>query len=164
MPQKCFMCGASISQGILCEKCDKPRKSKSIAIAIDKPEPAAAAPPTPRPTPKPTPPPVTVTQPRSDETTAVALDAFPKAPILPFPVESASPALTSVVSLLIAAAVPAVLLAADRSVKFVSDDATKLFNAAQSDMKSLKFIEQQIGAPVGELSVPATSGVVPGFP
>lgn len=159
MPQKCFMCGASISQGILCEKCDKPRKSKSIAITVDKPEPVAAAPPTPRPTPKPTPPPVIVTQPRSDETTAVALDAFPKAPILPFPVESASPALTSVVSLLIAAAVPAVLLAADRSVKFVSDDATKLFNAAQSDMKSLKFIEQQIGAPVGELSVPATAGV-----
>jgi signal transduction histidine kinase len=153
------MCGASISQGILCEKCDKPRKPKAEA-APKSPEPAA--PPAPRPTPKPpaapVSAPVTVTQ-RTGETAAVALDAFPKAPVLPFPVESASPALTSVVSLLIAAAVPAVLLGADRSVKFVSDDATKLFNAAQAEMKSLKFIEQQIGIRVGELSVPATSGI-----
>jgi hypothetical protein len=162
MPQKCFMCGTSIQQGILCEKCDKPRKGKSIAVKVDdKPEPApasqpppAAAPPTPRPTPKSSP------AATPSAATAVALeDAFPKAPILPFPVESASPALTSVVSLLIAAAVPSVLLASDRSVKFVSDDATKLFNAAQSDMKSLKFIEQQIGMNVGELSVPATAGI-----
>ena len=159
MPQKCFMCGAAISQGILCDKCDKPRKSKSSAATPAVVETAAAAPPVARPTPKPASAPVTVTPPRSNETTAVALDAFPKAPVLPFPVESASPALTSVVSLLIAAAVPSVLLGADRSVKFVSDDATKLFNAAPSDMKSLKFVEQQIGVPVGELSVPATSGV-----
>ena len=161
MPQKCFMCGTQISQGILCEKCDKPRKSKSSASheAVEVPAAPPPAPPAPRPTPKPAPPQVMVSQPRSDETTAVALDAFPKAPVLPFPVESASPALTRVVSLLIAAAVPAALLGADRSVKFVSEDATKLFNAAQSDMKSLKFIEQEIGTRVGELSVPATSGV-----
>src|SRR3954451_9759115 len=159
MPQKCFMCGAAIAQGILCEKCDKPRKSKSSAATPAVVETPVTPPPVARPTPKPASSPVTVTPPRSNETTAVALDAFPKATVLPFPVESASPALTSVVSLLIAAAVPAVLLGADRSVKFVSDDATKLFNAAQSDMKSLKFVEQQIGVPVGELSVPATSGV-----
>src|SRR5436305_6726564 len=159
MPQKCFMCGAAIAQGILCDKCDKPRKSKSSAATPAVVETPVAPPPVARPTPKPASSPVTVTQPRSNETTAVALDAFPKAPVLPFPVESASPALTSVVSLLIAAAVPSVLLGSDRSVKFVSDDATKLFNAAQSDMKSLKFVEQQIGVPVGELSVPATSGV-----
>ena len=162
------MCGNSISQGILCEKCDKPRKIKADAPAKS-PEPevapvAAAAPPAPRPTPIPPPAPpvsapVTMTQRSGGENTAVALDAFPKAPVLPFPVESASPALTSVVSLLIAAAVPAVLLGSDRSVKFVSDDATKLFNAAPSDMKSVKFIEQSIGIRVGELSVPATSGV-----
>jgi hypothetical protein len=156
------MCGSSIQQGILCEKCDKPRKGKSIAVKVDdRPAPApapqpppAAAPPVPRPTPKSSP------SATPAAATAVALeDAFPKAPLLPFPVESASPALTSVVSLLIAAAVPSVLLASDRSVKFVSDDATKLFNSAQSDMKSLKFIEQQIGMNVGELSVPATAGI-----
>ena len=28
MAQKCFMCGAAIARGILCEKCDKPRKPK----------------------------------------------------------------------------------------------------------------------------------------
>ncbi len=79
--------------------------------------------------------------------------------MLPFPVESASPALTSVVSLVIASAVPAVLLGADRAVKFVSDEATKLFGASQSDMKSLKFIEQQIGSRIGALSVPTMAGL-----
>jgi len=28
MASKCFMCGAAISEGILCEKCDKPRRAK----------------------------------------------------------------------------------------------------------------------------------------
>ncbi len=159
MPQKCFMCGSQITQGILCEKCDKPRK-KGGSIAVTAP-PEVVERPAPPPAPKPAAPPLQMTAPpRSSETTAVALeDAFPKAPVLPFPVESASPALTSVVSLLIAAAVPSVLLGSDRGVKFVSDDATKLFNAAQSDLKSLKFIEQQIGIPIGELSVPTTAGV-----
>src|SRR6185369_16053633 len=126
MPQKCFMCGAAISQGILCEKCDKPRKSTRSSAPAQ--EPVAPSPaPAPAPAAAPAPPPVSRPAPMTTSApvtvTAVALDAFPKAPVLPFPVESASPALTSVVSLLIAAAVPAVLLGADRSVKFVSDDA-----------------------------------------
>ena len=31
MASKCFMCGAAITKGILCEKCDKPRKPKAEA-------------------------------------------------------------------------------------------------------------------------------------
>ena len=33
MAQKCFMCGAAIAQGILCEKCDKPRKKLALSGA-----------------------------------------------------------------------------------------------------------------------------------
>jgi len=61
--------------------------------------------------------------------------------------------------LLIATAVPAVLLGADKTVKFVSDEATKLFGASQTEMKSLKFIEQQIGTRIGALSVPTMAGL-----
>lgn len=90
---------------------------------------------------------------------AVALDPFPKAPVVPFPVESASLAITSVVNLLVAAGVPAILLGHDRSVKYVSDEAKKLFDAPQSDLSNLRFLESKTGIRVGELSVPATAGI-----
>jgi hypothetical protein len=90
---------------------------------------------------------------------AVALDPFPKAPVVQFPMESASLAITSIVNLLVASGVPTVLLGADRSVKFVSDEAKKLFDAPQSDLQSLKFIEAKTGLRIGELSLPATAGI-----
>ncbi|HEY8713490.1 MAG TPA: hypothetical protein VIM68_11510, partial [Thermoanaerobaculia bacterium] len=84
------MCGREISAGILCEKCDKPRRR------VEPPTPAAVA--------------AEVSgSPQKHEThNAHALDPFPKAPVLPFPVESASPAVTSVVDLLVAAGVPSI--------------------------------------------------------
>src|ERR1700745_2350675 len=119
---KCFMCGASIAQGILCEKCDKPRRPKQQETARE------VAPPPPPPSPAPTPsmpaPNVQATAP------AVELDPFPKAPVLAFPIESASPAITSVVNLLVVSGVPSIFVAADRTVKFVSDEAKKLFDAS----------------------------------
>src|ERR1051326_5983843 len=130
---KCFMCGTSISQGILCEKCDKPRRPKNEDVAPE-PPPARAvegggatgggATRTPQP-----PPP------------AVEVDPFPKAPVLTFPIESASPAITSVVNLLVVAGVPSIFVAADRTVKFVSEEAKKLFDASQQELSNLKFIE-----------------------
>ena len=90
---------------------------------------------------------------------AVALDPFPKAPVVPFPYESASLAITSVVNLLVAAGVPAILLGHDRSVKYVSDEAKKLFDAPQSDLSNLRFLESKTGIRIGELSVPATAGI-----
>lgn len=142
------MCGAAISEGILCEKCDKPRKprakTESGTTAVPPPEPPKSAPPA-----------------RSSAATApaVAPDAFPKAPVVPFPVESASLAITSVANVLIAAGVASIVLAPDRSVKFVTSQAKKLFGVAQSDLGTVKQIEALAGLHIGELSVPATSAL-----
>ncbi|HEV8431870.1 MAG TPA: HAMP domain-containing sensor histidine kinase [Thermoanaerobaculia bacterium] len=87
------------------------------------------------------------------------IDPFPKAPVVPFPVEAATPAITSIVSLLMVAGVPSILVAPDRSVKYVSDDAKKLFDATQADLGSLQTIEAHIGIRIGPLSTPATAGL-----
>jgi len=90
---------------------------------------------------------------------APAVDPFPKAPVVPFPVESASPSITSIVNVLVAAGVASMLVGPDRSVKFVSDEAKRLFNAPQSDLMNLTFVESAAGMRIGELSVPASAGV-----
>jgi hypothetical protein len=172
MPQKCFMCGASISQGILCEKCDKPRSKPKAAAppqetSAPKPIPAAPAPEPPRPAPRPTPPPAappvqaraaSASSGSASPAIAALEDPFPKAPILPFPIESASPALTSVVNLLIAGGLPSILVGADRSVKFISDEAKRLFDVSTTPV-AIRSIEQQMGMRIGELSNPTSAGV-----
>ena len=90
---------------------------------------------------------------------AVELDPFPKAPVLAFPIESASPAITSVVNLLVVSGVPSIFVACDRTVKFVSDEAKKLFDASQQELSNLKFIESKTGIRIGELSIPAAAGI-----
>jgi hypothetical protein len=192
---KCFMCGAAIGRGILCEKCDKPRKNRPeskgpslaerAAAVLERtaapksepfPPPQAAPPVEPLPQaeiPEEPAPPAVTAQPqqqpsssipssapqRSAAATAEQLDPFPKAPVVQFPFESASPAITSVVTLLVASGAPSILLGQDRSVKFVSDEARKLFDAAQSDLTNLKFIEQKTGLRIGDLSVPTSAGI-----
>lgn len=185
MASKCFMCGREVSSGILCEKCDKPRKPKSSAASAPAPvatqTPAAEAAPAASPVSSAVAaPPVTEPQrphetPRSEApvrrpsspglpavslaaANAPQLDPFPKAPILPFPVESASPAITSIVNLLVTAGVASILLGPDRTVKFVSDEAKKLFDVAASDI-NVKFIETKTGVHVGDLSTPTSAGV-----
>jgi signal transduction histidine kinase len=151
MAKKCFMCGREVGEGILCEKCDKPRKKSTppAASADDtasrKTAPHAAAP----------------SQPASAAATAQAIepDPFPKAPIINFPVESASPAITSVVNLLVASGVASVLLGPDRTVKFVSDEARRIFDAPQSELSHLAAIEAKTGIRVGDLTVPTSAGV-----
>lgn len=163
MARKCFMCGREISTGILCEKCDKPRKPKAKDLGQSAPplEPEPAAPKAPGP-------PVmhaSVPVHRTGEATAPAAqeaphpDPFPKAPVVPFPVEAATPAITSIVNLLVAAGVASVLVGPDKGVKFVSDEAKKLFDASQSDLGSFKFIEEKTGIRIGDLSVPTSAGV-----
>lgn len=146
MARKCFMCGSEVTEGILCGKCDKPRRKSSPDMGAQA---AAEA--------KPAQQPPEVTR----EATAPALDPdpFPKAPIVPFPVESASPAITSVVNLLVASGVASVLVGPDRSVKFVSDEAKRLFGATQSELANVTAIESKTGIRVSELSLPATAGV-----
>ena len=162
MARKCFMCGGEVSQGIICERCDKPRKKSSPAQPV-----VEARPPAPEPPPAPAPAPQTApqTQSRGDSgrhggvAAAQLEDPFPKAPVVPFPVESASPAITSVVNLLVATGGASILIGPDRSVKFVSDDAKKLFDATQGELAQLPAIETKAGIRVGDLSIPATAGV-----
>ncbi|HYI08839.1 MAG TPA: HAMP domain-containing sensor histidine kinase [Thermoanaerobaculia bacterium] len=151
MARKCFMCGHEITEGILCEKCDKPRKKSSPAAAA--PEPPAPPPARAKPD-----------SGRHGSSAAAAQhqveeDPFPKAPVLTFPIESASPAVTSVVNLLVAAGAASILLGPDRSVKFVSDEARRLFDATQSELNSLSVVESKAGIRVGDLSLPTTTGV-----
>lgn len=143
------MCGGEATDGILCAKCDKPRK-KSGATTIA-PEPVTAAPPH-------EPAPATRNaQPASASN--LAEDPFPKAPVVPFPLESASPAITSVVNLLVATGGASILLGPDRSIKFVSDDARKLFDATSSELAQLSALEAKAGIRVTDLSVPTSAGV-----
>ncbi len=155
MAQKCFMCGAAIARGILCERCDKPRKQKESAAKTAAPPSPAAPPPASIPVGE-----STATRRSGGAATAAAPapepEPFPKAPLLPFPVESASPAITSVANVIMAAGAPAIVLGADRTVKFVTEEAKKLFGVPQSDLSTVKQIEMECGARIGELSVPTS--------
>src|SRR5436190_9255644 len=160
MAQKCFMCGAAIPNGILCVKCDKPRKKSALSAAEGSERRAVnsepAPPPTPpakTPTPKPMPAVATAAAP------ADYPEEFPKAPLLQFPVESASPAITSVANVLIAGGIAAIVVGPDRTVKFVTDEAKKLFGVAQADLATVRQIEGLSGARIGELSVPASAAL-----
>jgi len=154
MARKCFMCGREVTEGILCEKCDKPRKKSNPAETTVAPPPNTPPEARTAPTPK---------SGSGAHAAAVApkveVDPFPKAPILPFPVESASLAITSVVNLLVAAGVASVLVGPDRSVKYVSDEARKLFDATQSELSTLQAIEGRAGIRVGDLSTGSSAGV-----
>ena len=77
--------------------------------------------------------------------------------MVPFPVEAASPAITSVVNLLLAAGAASILLGPDKSVKYVSDEAKALFEGAP-DM-TLRTIESLAGIRVGDLSTTVSKGV-----
>lgn len=153
MARKCFMCGRELTEGILCEKCDKPRKKGAESASAAAPEPPSAVSPAA---------PASARRPdtsRQATATAPAPDPFPKAPILPFPVESASPAITSVVNLLVASGVASILIGPDRSLKFVSDEARRLLDAPNSELTSLSVVESRAGIRIGDLSVPASAGV-----
>lgn len=151
------MCGHEVTEGILCEKCDKPRKKSqsSAAAAPESPAPVASKPATPAPSVSS----ATPTRTAAAVAPAIEQDPFPKAPILPFPVESASPAITSVVNLLVASGVPAVIVGPDRSVKFVSDEAKRLFDAPTSELMTLAAVEAKSGIRIGDLTLPSSAGV-----
>jgi signal transduction histidine kinase len=153
MARKCFMCGGEVADGILCGKCDKPRKKSG---------------PTPQPSVESRPPaaePAPQARGGSDSgrhsviAAAQLEDPFPKAPVVQFPVESASPAITSVVNLLVATGGASILIGPDRTVKFVSDDAKRLFDATQAELSQLPSIEAKAGIRVGDLSIPTSAGV-----
>lgn len=122
MIAQCVMCGAQIADGFLCEKCDRPRKSD----AAKKNQTAAAA--------------------QAQAKHAAALDPLPKAPVVPFPIESTSPALSSIIELLATAHVAAIVLSVDRGVKFVSDEAAALLGVTtRPQYPTLKALESKLG-------------------
>lgn len=156
MARKCLMCGREIADGVVCEKCDKPRKKTDTAAsapvtatAATSSRPASAATPEAR---------AAGSHSAPQTFNAHALDPFPKAPIVPFPVESASPAITSVVSVLVAAGVPSILVGPDGTVKFVSDAARKLFDPT-ADISTLKSLETVLGVRIGDTTIPSSIGV-----
>lgn len=87
------------------------------------------------------------------------MEPFPKAPIVQFPVETASLAITSVVDLLVATGVPSILIGPDRSVKFVTESARGLFGVMQSELSTVALIETAAGLRIGDLSTPSTAGL-----
>lgn len=160
MARKCFMCGCELATGILCEKCDKPRKGTARADAKPEPPQAVAAPPAPAPPPAAmAPPPPAPVAPAPPTQGAVAVDPFPKAPVVPFPIDSVTPAITSVVDLLTASGVPALLVGPDRKIKFVTDEARRLFGASQAEMMNLRFVESVTGISVDDLTTPSSAGI-----
>lgn len=160
MASKCFMCGTAITRGILCEKCDKPRAKRKPAEKVKPVTPPAASV---APAAKaevsapPAAPSMSSSPAHAREATAPALDPFPKAPILPFPIESASPAITSVADVLIAAGVPAIVVGTDRSVKFITEEAKKLFGISQAEMATVKQVEALSDVRIGDLAVPSAT-------
>jgi hypothetical protein len=125
------MCGSVVAQGFLCAKCDKPRKPKATATAVaDRPA-AAAAP-------------------------VAIVDDYPKAPIVPFPIETTSPAITSLANVLVAAGAAAIVFGADRSVKLVTEDVRRLFAASNADLTAITHVERLASIKIGDLSNSAT--------
>ncbi len=90
---------------------------------------------------------------------AIEPEPFPKARIVPFPVGTASLAITSIVDLLVATGVPAILVGPDRSVKFVSEPVTALFEGAPGELATVQSIESKAGIRVGDLATPVSAGL-----
>ena len=158
------MCGAEVTRGILCAKCDKPRKPRAQPIAggADA-SPAGERGPTPPAAelPQPSRPPSSIGQPSSGgaQSAAAHLESFPEAAVLPFPIESASPSITSIANVLIAGAVPSLVVGTDRLVKFMTGEARRLLNVSGADPGTIREVETATGLRIGELSVPATAAL-----
>ncbi|MEO6259620.1 MAG: sensor histidine kinase [Thermoanaerobaculia bacterium] len=91
--------------------------------------------------------------------TAPHLESFPEAAVLPFPVESASPAITSIANLMVAGAVPAMVVGPDRLLKFMTEEARLLLDITGTDPLAIRDVETRTGLRIGELSVPATAAL-----
>lgn len=124
MANKCVLCGASIATGIVCAKCDPPSRKK------DKPP--------------------TIASREAASGTMQAIDPFPKAPVLPFPVEATSPAATSISEILAATRLPAALVSPDGSLRFISEEGKQLPGLSGS-LPTLQALEHAIGVRIPDL-------------
>lgn len=129
MASNCLMCGTPVTQGFLCTKCDRPKKSTTLSKAMGGSSSTSAQP-----------------------ATTALIDDFPKAPIVPFPMEATSPAITSLANVLVAAGVAAVVFGSDRNVKFVTDEVRKVFGAPQADLSTVEGVERLASMKIGDLA------------
>lgn len=164
---QCVMCGAQISQGIVCEKCDRPRAKKPAAAKPAPPPeapPPAAAPAVPAPSAAPSSPPQAAASAGKQAALATkpSAEPFPKAPIVPFPVESTSFAPSSICDVLTAARLPSLLIGSDRTVKYCSGEAHVLLSIEPSSLPTLDQLEKQMGFVVPGLHVAFTKDVTIG--
>ena len=88
---------------------------------------------------------------------AHAVDEFPKAPVVPFPVEASSPAVTAIANVLIATGVAAIVLGSDRGVKFSTPEVQNLFGPWE--LANAKDVERLAGVRIGDLAMAASSNV-----
>lgn len=120
MKGQCVLCGRDIQDGIVCDGCDRRRKPRAAT-------PGASAE-------------IVV-----DDPLPLKEDPFPKAPIVPFPLESTSLALTSIYEILTTAEIPAILLGADRRVRFASPQARELLGAGGEDPITPDIVARTLG-------------------
>jgi len=130
MTAECIMCGKPAKNGILCEKCDKPRKAA----------------------------------PRQHDEGALATepaeDLFPEAPVVKFPVESTSVALTNIREILSIARVPSLLLTSDYQLRYLSEEAAKLLDLAGATASpTLEKVEEKLGFKIPRVRETQTSAV-----
>lgn len=129
MKTNCLMCGREVSQGIVCEKCDRPKRSvkgsggAAAALEVELPV---------------------------RETAEPASDPFPKAPVVPFPRESSSVALTNMYEVLVASGSASVLLDSSRQVKYVAPLAQRALGLASAEGVTVRQIESLLGFTVPE--------------
>jgi signal transduction histidine kinase len=147
---QCVLCGADISQGILCDKCDRPRKKTAPKPATETAPPKVTAEPPPA---KPSAGTGTTTS-RPKSSAQPAVDPFPKAQVVPFPVESTSIAGTSVCDVLMATRVPAILLGPDKAPKFLTAEARVLLSLDPARLPGADELERLIGMSVPDLRAP----------
>src|SRR5688500_3472909 len=115
MARKCFMCGGDVAGGgILCPKCDKPRKTKPEALALESI--AAGA----------TRGPALVS---NDGPAAALMEAPIRTPSGAFSLESVSTTAGTIINILNATGAASVFIGPDKSVRFVSEEAKKLFES-----------------------------------
>ena len=157
---QCVMCGTQISRGILCEKCDRPRTKKPAASKPAPPPEASASPAPPPPAPSAAPPQAASSGGKQAAlATKPSAEPFPKAPIVPFPVESTSFAPSSICDVLTAARLPSLLIGSDRTVKYCSGEAHVLLSIEPCSLPTLDQLEKQMGFTVPGLHVAFTKDV-----
>ena len=146
MARKCFMCGGDVAGGgILCPKCDKPRKTRAESLALESV--AAGAPASRR---------GLVNSP--GPASALLEAPVARTPSGAFALESVSVTNSTIISILNASGAAALFLGADKSVRFVSEEAKKLFDASKTTL-TLKSIETQTGLVIGNVTTAVSAGV-----